>query len=104
MLTARELNDATSPRIARYRERFRTAAPPEPGIDEWRAWQDLLGDTVPTPGFGPESAMCFAVPTGFATVSSSLLALPAPGRGFKPEWRFASAAGQLSGWEPVKLR
>jgi len=47
--------------------------------------------------------MCFMTVSGFGTLSSSLVALPAPELGRPPAWRFASGAGQLSGWDVVPL-
>jgi uncharacterized protein with NRDE domain len=96
MLTARELDDPSSPRIRRYRSRFAEAAPPDPSKDDWQAWQDLLHDTVP--GEAEDSAMHFLRMDGFATTSSSLVALPALGRKIQPVGRFASVAPQLSPW------
>jgi uncharacterized protein with NRDE domain len=101
MLTARELDDPASPRIRRYRERFQAATPPDPAADDWQAWQDLLGDTVPGDGEPVDSAMRFARPDGFATVSSALVALPAMGKKIEPVGRFATVAGQPSGWGPL---
>ena len=43
MLTARELNDPASARIAHYLERWRAAPPPDPGVDDWTDWTGLLG-------------------------------------------------------------
>ena len=103
MLTARELDDPTSPRIAHYRERFKAARPPDPASDEWSDWQALLRDSRPQDGFGPESAMCFEIGSGFGTRSSSLIGLPAPGLERPPEWRFAGEAGQPSSWGVVRL-
>jgi hypothetical protein len=98
MLTARELNDPSSPRIRRYRDRFAAATPPDPSTDDWRAWETLLHDQVPGDGEPPESAMRFARADGFATVSSALIALPELGRKIEPVGRFASVAPQPSGW------
>ena len=103
MLTARELDDPASPRIRRYRDRFRAAPAPEPERDEWRAWQALLEDTDPDPALGPESAMRFMLPIGFGTVSSTVLALAAPGAVPRAVWRFAAGAGLPSPWQPVGL-
>ena len=104
MLTARELDDPASDRIRRYRGRFTAAAAPDPSNDDWQAWQELLGDAVPGDGEPPESAMRFARPDGFATVSSALVALPALGRKIQPVGRFASIAPQPSGWGPLGSR
>ena len=101
MLTARELNDPSSPRIRRYRDRFSTATPPDPTSDDWQTWQDLLHDPVPGDGEPPESAMRFVRPDGFATVSSALVALPELGRKIQPVGRFARVAPQPSGWAPL---
>jgi uncharacterized protein with NRDE domain len=101
MVTARELDDPASPRIRRYRDRFRAATPPDPTTDDWQEWQALLGDAVPGDGEAVESAMRFTRPDGFATVSSALIALPELGRKIEPVGRFASLAGQPSGWLPL---
>ncbi|GGF34878.1 hypothetical protein GCM10011611_46350 [Aliidongia dinghuensis] len=101
MLTARELDDPSSPRIQRYRERFKNATAPDPTAGDWQAWQDLLGDTVPGDGEPVDSAMRFARPDGFATVSSALLALAAPGAEVRSIGRFARVAGQPSAWGPL---
>jgi uncharacterized protein with NRDE domain len=101
MLTARELDDPASPRIRRYRDRFAAAVPPDPSKGDWQAWQDLLGDSEPGDDEPGESAMRFTRPDGFATVSSALVALPDLGKKIQPVGRFASVAGQPSGWGPL---
>jgi len=74
MLTARDLNDASSPRVARYLPRFRDAAVPDPESGDWTAWQALLAARESdTDQFG---AMNIVTETGFGTLSGSLLALP----------------------------
>ncbi|MEI9987370.1 MAG: NRDE family protein [Aliidongia sp.] len=103
MLTAREIDDTTSPRIRRYRERFLAAAPPDPDRDDWRGWQALLEDTVPDAALGAESAMRFMLPVGFGTVSSSLIALAEPGAPLGAAWRYSTVAGQPSDWITVDL-
>ena len=100
MLTARELDDPASPRIRRYRDRFKAAVPPDPATDDWQAWQDLLGDQIPGEGEPPETAMRFTRPDGFATVSSALVALPELGKKIEPLGRFARVAPQPSAWAP----
>ena len=101
MLTARELDDPASPRIRRYRQRFTEAVPPDPSKGDWTAWQDLLHDAVPGDGEAADSAMRFARPDGFATMSSALVALPAWGKKIQPVGRFATVAPQLSAWGPL---
>ena len=103
MLTAREIDDMTSPRIRRYRDRFVAAPPPDPERDDWQGWQELLEDTEPDPALGPESAMRFSLPIGFGTVSSSLIALAEPGAPERAAWRFTGVAGQVTPWAAVEL-
>ncbi len=89
MITAHDLNDVSSPRIRRFLPLFEAAAEPDPETGDWAAWQAIMGDTGGENG-GPEGAMTFLTEGGFATVSSSLLALPDPGRlGVKPKLLFA---------------
>ncbi len=79
MLTARELNDPTSPRIAHYLERWRAAAAPDPDADDWSAWSLLLADRAGPDG-DPRNAMAIVAEADYGTVCSSLVALPAAGR------------------------
>lgn len=96
MLTAYDLDDPQSPRIARHKADFEAAAAPEPALPDggdWSAWQALLGRAEP----GSESAMTVER-GGFQTVCSSLIALPAadpalpagaPEAPLRPVWLFA---------------
>ncbi len=100
MLTARDLDDATSPRIALYRPRFEAASPPDPGAGSWETWKALLASReTASDQFG---AMCIVSDSGFGTLSSSLLALPAAGapdpRG---RWLFADGRPDVAAFEPV---
>lgn len=102
MLTARDLNDEDSPRIRRNLPRFAAADPPDPGTGDWAAWRRLLQDRGAAPD-APEAAMTIATGSGFGTVSSSLLALPAPTAGSKPAWLFAAGPPDEAPFEPVRL-
>ncbi len=106
MITAHDLNDLASPRIRRFLPQFEAAAAPDPETGDWAEWQALMGDTG---GKGAEESMTFATDVsgpggGFATVSSSLMALPAPGRmGVKPKWLFAPGRPDETAYEEVTL-
>jgi hypothetical protein len=69
----------------------------------------LMGEGGPNSGENSgensdQSAMTFATEDGFATVSSSLIALPAPGRpGVKPKWLFAPGRPDETPYAPVEL-
>jgi uncharacterized protein with NRDE domain len=90
MITAYDRNDTNSPRIRRYLPRFEAAQAPDPATDDWAAWKVLLASGEHDPGAGPGGAVWVATDTGFGTVSSSLIALPAAGRSeMKPVWLFA---------------
>ncbi len=53
---------------------------------------------------GAAGAMCIVTPSGFGTVSSSIIALPAPERpARKPVWRFAPGRPGEVAFEPVAL-
>jgi len=97
MITAHDLNDTRSPRIARFLPLFEAAATPEPENSDWAAWQTLMGS-------GGEDAMSFKTDSGFATVSSSLLALADPLKpGVKPVWLFAPGAPDQTAYDGVEL-
>ena len=69
MVTAREPDDMSSPRVARNLPRFRAAASPNP--PDWSTWPVLLADSTPP----SEAALNIAPFSGFGTVSSALIAL-----------------------------
>lgn len=87
MVTAQDPNDRASPRTARHLPRFRAAAPPDPGRDDWAAWEALLADEGFSAAIGPAQALCVPSTDGFGTVCSSLLALHRDGARV---WRFAA--------------
>ena len=74
MLTAHDLNDTGSDRIARYLPLFREAPAPDPATGNWDTWIALLASRESdSDDFG---AMNIVTGSGFGTLSGSLLALP----------------------------
>ena len=107
MITAMERNDEHSPRIRLYRPRFETAQAPDPDNGDWDAWEALLASRDREPGSKTGGAL-FIDPdpnieaSGFGTVSSSLIALPAIEDTQKqPIWRFASGPPEHWAWRDV---
>lgn len=104
MLTAYDLNDEASARIRRYLPQVRAAAVPDPARDDWSAWERLLGNRDADANAEREGAMNVVTDFGFGTVSSSLLALPAPERyGVKPRLRFAAGRPDQAEFRDVAL-
>lgn len=104
MITSGELNDMTAPRIAHNRKLFEAAPVPDPEIDDWSAWQELLAGRAHPDGAGPEEAMTVVTDHGFGTLSSSLIALPAMHRDVrKPLWRFTAGPPGEAAWRPVTV-
>ena len=108
MLTARDRNDPSSPRIRANLARFEAAAPPDPDTGDWAAWADLMADRNAPSGEGPEAAMTVALDSGFGTVSSSLIAVPAVPESLEaeprpPVWRFAPGAPDQAAYAPIDL-
>lgn len=89
LVTALDLDDGQSPRVAAYLPRFRAAPRPDPTTSQWKAWAALMADTGAGPDGEEAAAMCFTRATGFGTVSSSLIALPEIGADRPPVWLFA---------------
>jgi hypothetical protein len=105
MLTARELNDLSSPRIQRHLPLFESALPPDPDLDDWDAWQELMRSTSTN---APTDGMIVSDETGFETVSSSLIALPATGRvlveeKIPPQWLFAAGRPDRFPYQAVSI-
>ena len=104
MITAYDLNDPASERISHYLPRFRAAAPPQPQKGDWGAWESLMADRKGAAQGHFGGAMRVVSDFGFATVSSSLIALPGaaaevPG----PLWRFAAGAPGEAPYEPITI-
>ena len=94
MVTASDVDDLASPRIARHLPRFAAAAPPEPARTGWAAWEALLADRSGPPG----TELTVPPHGGFGTVCSSLLALPASGA---PIWLFTAGAPDKAPFQAV---
>jgi uncharacterized protein with NRDE domain len=103
MLSATEMNDPGYPRIHAYIDRFRAAEPPEPDAGRWEAWKTLLAERGFPEDAGPGAAMNLAPNDGFGTVSSALIALPAPGSGTEPVWLHAEGPPDRAPFLPVDL-
>ncbi len=106
LLTAWDLNDTDSGRIRRFRPRFQDAAAPDPVAGDWAAWIALLGSRGVDDGDDDddkrEAAMNVATDFGFGTLSSSLIALPAPARPAPdPIWLFAAGHPDEAPFQPV---
>jgi len=107
MITAHDLNDADgSARIRHYRPLFEAATVPDPdqadGRGDWRAWEALLSSRQGAPDGGAESAMNVQLAGGFATRSSSLIALAQPQFPPRPPvWRFCHGAPDSGRWTDI---
>lgn len=105
MITAHDLNDTSgSARMRKHLPRFRAAPSPNPdeedGKGDWFAWIGLLGDDRGA----SDERMSVALESGFATVSSSLVALAAPQHPpVPPIWRFAAGSPANTAYQQVML-
>jgi Uncharacterized conserved protein len=103
MVTACDLDDTDDPRQAQYLPLFRHAVPPDPDHGNWGGWPELLASRIWDGDRGERGAMNFRLPTGFGTVSSSLLALPSADRpDLNPIWHFAAGRPHEVPWTPVE--
>ena len=90
MLCEGDLDDLTHPRIAAYWPKFSAAAVPDPPVDDWRAWRDLLMSRDDPEQRGRSAAMIQDAAEAVCTRSSALMALPAyPGFSGRPVWLHA---------------
>jgi hypothetical protein len=104
MIPAHDRNDLGSPRIRRFLPRFEAATPPEPERGNWSDWQALLASREHGAEDGPGAAMSISLESGFGTVSSALIALPAPALPpKKPVFLFAAGRPGDAPYEPVAL-
>ena len=103
VFTAYDVNDPDSARVRRALPRFRIAAPPDPDSGDWSAWERLLADRTRGESSDYGSAINLDNGEGFATVSSSLIALPA-NSGRDLVWRFAPGRPDETVYQTVSLR
>jgi hypothetical protein len=106
ILTSRGLNDMSHPRAKMYLPQFRAAKEPDPANDgtggDWTAWRHLLASRLHDPAQGHDGAMTIVTETGYGTVSSTLVALPAPNTdGIKPVFLFAAGRPGEAEYRPV---
>ena len=91
IVTARDPNDFSSPRVARNLPRFRNAALPDP--PDWSSWPSLLSDDTP-----PADAAINIPPfSNFGTVNSALIAL-----GKQPIFLTTAGVPGATPYEPVE--
>jgi uncharacterized protein with NRDE domain len=103
MLTSRELDDISHPRIQFWLPLFQEASPPAPEQQEWSEWISLLAGRMNTPLANPHAAMNMDLPMGFATVSCSLIALPCTSEHDRPIWLYADGAPDQAEFTPVRI-
>ncbi len=103
-------------RSARHLPRFHQSPPPQPDDNDWTAWQDLMADRTRANNRDNNdnrsaALLIDAVPgSNFATISSSLIALPRHqpalaimGRAVKARWIFTPGAPGITPWQDVVL-
>lgn len=104
IIAAGDLNELITPRLRLARPRFAAAPAPDPDAGDWTGWQALLGDNTAPPGEAEDAALRFRTARGFATVSSSLIALPAvPSPERRTVFRHAGWLPEPSPWREVDL-
>jgi len=99
MLAAGDLNDTADPRIRRHLPGFTTAPPPDPDAAAWESWTRLLAARPPADAADPLEGMTFETESGFATLCSTLAALP--GDAAPPVLRFAAGPPDRAAFEAV---
>lgn len=99
MITARDLDDPTSPRIRLHRPRFEAAPVPDPADGEWSGWAACLASRDSEDG-DPANAMTIVTDGDYGTVCSSLVALPEEG---PPKLWFAPGRPDATPFEMVPL-
>ena len=101
MIAAGDMDDLATRRIQLALPAFRAWPTPDPGGNDWAAWEALLGSTRAPPNEPATAAMRFRT-DGYGTRSSALVALPArDGSDRRPIFRFAEWLPQQSPWRDV---
>ncbi len=107
IIASGDINELVHRRLVLAEPHFQAAETPDPDRDNWTEWERLLSDGEPPPGEPAESALRFRLPHGYGTVSSALIALPAPAlhtstlASRKPKFRYASWQPAATPWRDV---
>ena len=105
IVAAGDVDDIETRRLALALPRFRAARPPDPDRNDWTDWETILSSTEAPPGEPANAAMRFAMPGGYGTVSSALVALPAPEvPEAQPIFRYAAWLPDPVPWAEVRGR
>jgi uncharacterized protein with NRDE domain len=101
MLTARDLNDTSSPRIAAFLPLFEEAEPPDPENANWDRWQALMAADRPEDPTLPLTSIAIDPSDGYGTISGSLIALPRDIAQNRPVWRFCGGRPGIVPYEDI---
>jgi hypothetical protein len=105
VLDALDFADAADAVAMLNEPRWKDAKAPDPDTGDWSAWQELLCDRGHDPAGTVFDAMSIVSNTGFGTVSSSLIALPAPQFATRrPVWKFIGGRpDKASIWQDIEV-
>jgi hypothetical protein len=104
MITAMDRNDISSRRTRYFLPKWAKALAPDPDRGEWEDWAALLAARDHDGGGEVFDAMYIVSNTGFGTISSSLIALPAVDRSDRrPVWRFLGNRPEKGPWIEIDL-
>jgi uncharacterized protein with NRDE domain len=104
LIAAGDLDDPGTRRLELALPRFRAAVVPEPSRGDWAGWERLLACDAAPPGEEAEAALRFRTESGFATMSSALLALPNHEEpALRPVFRYAEWLPQTRPWRDIDL-
>jgi hypothetical protein len=100
MLTPEGCDVADAPRVRAYRDDLRAAPPPAPEAGDWESWTALLRREDAD---DPHHAMTVTTESGFGTVASTLIGIPAA-RGTAPALLVAPGPPTRVGYVPLDTK
>lgn len=100
MLTPEGCDVADAPRVRAYRDDLRAAPPPDPESGDWASWTALLRREDAD---DPHHAMTVSTESGFGTVASTLIGIPAA-RGAAPALLVAPGPPTRVGYVPLATK
>jgi len=103
VFTSQDRNEIRAPRIGTFLPRFEAAAVPDPARGAWSEWEALMATRLEDGQTRFDDAMCIVTDRGYGTVSSSLIAVPAPDPSARAVWRFAAGRPDTTPYEPVTI-
>ena len=101
IITNKDLNDTRDKKIKYYKKLFSIIKKPNPEINSWKEWENLMASSRIRNQTSNDQAICFNIKKNFGTVSSTIIALSADKKKFK--YRYTKKSPNICKFKEINL-